>query len=364
MDESAEGQAILDAIPTPVVLVGADGRLAGSNIAARELFAILPTIAYVHELLPFLPKDPRQVRRRTRWQGAVTNRAGRELRMEVGCALLEDGAKPHRYLYVLHDVSQLVEATWWREQILYTLAHEIGGSFAVLRNALELLSIEPSAGDTLRLIRTAQRTISKGEFLMEGLLAAGSMRGGRFQVHLQPTRLAELVEESAEGMAPEIESRGQTVRLALPQADSWVKADPHYVGQVLFNLIRNASKYSPRGSVIRVSTRASSRRWVRISVEDEGQGIPRDELRWVFERFYRVKPGSPEAGIGLGLAITRGIVQAHGGRMGLASKMGRGTTVWFTLALADPPNSCEHDLDALGQDTSGAATDSPALSAL
>jgi signal transduction histidine kinase len=94
---------------------------------------------------------------------------------------------------------------------------------------------------------------------------------------------------------------------------------------------------SPHASEIALSAQARSKSRVRISVEDQGPGIPAEDLSRIFDRFYRVKPGSPEAGVGLGLAIARGIIQAHGGRVGAESQVGQGTTVWFTLPVAEAP---------------------------
>jgi signal transduction histidine kinase len=338
--QNPEEDALLDAFPDPIIVALADGRVTGINLAAEQLFGERSTdepAPHVRELLPFVPEEPLGAVRRKSWQGLVTDRTGRERRVEVNRAILENRRGPHRYLYVLHDISRTVESNWWREQILYTLAHEVGGSFTVLRNAFELMDPGEPEGDTSHLIRTAQVTIQKVEMLMEDLLAAGSIRGGRFQVNPRPVRLEELAREAADAVTPETAARAQEIQLSLPKAEVWVGADPSYTSRVLFNLLRNASKYSPGGAIIRVIARVTKNGWVRISVEDRGKGIPPEELRWVFERFYRVKPGSPEAGVGLGLAIARGIVQAHGGRMGVRSRLGKGTTVWFTLAVVDPP---------------------------
>ena len=110
-------------------------------------------------------------------------------------------------------------------------------------------------------------------------------------------------------------------------------ADQRYARQVLTNLLTNASKYSPEHSIIRVRAEPAGT-MLRISVEDQGPGIPPEHRAGLFERFYRVRAASDAPGIGLGLAIAKGIVEAHGGSIGVDSEVGRGTQVWFTLPSA------------------------------
>ena len=109
-------------------------------------------------------------------------------------------------------------------------------------------------------------------------------------------------------------------------------ADKRYARQVLSNLLANASKYSPEQSVIRVVARPAAT-MVRISVEDQGPGIPPEQQAGLFERFYRIDD-TDAPGVGLGLAIAKGIVEAHGGSIGIDSEVGSGTRVWFTLPNA------------------------------
>jgi signal transduction histidine kinase len=110
-------------------------------------------------------------------------------------------------------------------------------------------------------------------------------------------------------------------------------ADTRYARQVLTNLLANASKYSPERSVIRLVAEPNAN-MVRISVVDRGPGIPPEQQAGLFERFYRVRSDSDVPGVGLGLAIAKGIVEAHGGSIGIDSEVGSGTSVWFTLPRA------------------------------
>ena len=111
-----------------------------------------------------------------------------------------------------------------------------------------------------------------------------------------------------------------------------VQADPERAELVLSNLLANAVRHTPRGGKVEVHARALGDA-VRFEVRDTGEGIPREHLDRVFEKFFRV-PGARSGGVGLGLYISREIVHAHGGEMGVESELGRGSTFWFTLRLA------------------------------
>ena len=147
--------------------------------------------------------------------------------------------------------------------------------------------------------------------------------------------------EIVEGiLAPRAQRANVQVDRELPP----VMADSLRVRQVFSNLLSNASKYSADGDVIVVRAERSDGH-VRVSIRDRGAGIPADQQAGLFERFYRVRPGNEEPGIGLGLAICKGIVEAHGGSIGVESEPGTGTTVWFTLPVADEPGIDEMEPD-------------------
>jgi len=110
-----------------------------------------------------------------------------------------------------------------------------------------------------------------------------------------------------------------------------VLADPERVGLVFDNLISNAVRHSARGTDVTVRAQANGKQ-VRFEVADQGQGIAPEYRERIFEKFFRV-PGTKGEGIGLGLYISREIVRAHGGEMGVASEPGKGSRFWFTLPV-------------------------------
>jgi signal transduction histidine kinase len=128
------------------------------------------------------------------------------------------------------------------------------------------------------------------------------------------------------------------LHLEVPEMPVMVTGDDHRLGQVLDNLLGNAIKYSTHGGDITVTVRVDARRGeARLTVADQGAGIPADILPHLFERFYRGQHASSEAGLGLGLYISRMLIEAHGGRIWASSTPGVGSTFTIALPREHPP---------------------------
>ena len=337
---AAREHAILGAMWEPVLLTSSDGRVRECNPAAASLFGDGAHIAGrpVQELLPFVRVTWDVASERRSWVGSLDDVGGHTVEVEVTAAALGEASPTADVIYVLHDISQHAEVNRLREQLLYSVAHELRGPMSVLENTLDIVSEQyggMSVVELNRLLGSAKRTTMRLRVLMEDLLSAGNIQSGRFAINPQPVELRTVLEGALDAVAQIVEERGQQVKLLVPQG-ARVLADRVYVRQALTNLLTNASKYGPHGETIQLAARAHGR-WLRVEVEDHGPGIPQEQRDGLFERFYRVRPGSEEAGIGLGLAIVKGIVTAHGGKVGVDSEVGRGTTVWFTLPLARTP---------------------------
>src|SRR5262249_12106623 len=239
-------------------------------------------------------------------------------------------------VYVVHDISRHAEVNRLREQLLYSVAHELRGPLMVLDNALEILDTEYprlTTEEFNHVMGTARRTARRMRTLREDLLSAGIIQSCRFVVAPRKTDLEGIIADALDVVGPVIQGRGQRVELKLAEDELSVLADKRYARQVLTNLLANASKYSPEQSVIRIVV-VPNVNMLRISVEDQGPGIPTEQQAGLFERFYRVRPDADTPGVGLGLAIAKGIVDAHGGSIGIDSELGSGTSVWFTLPRA------------------------------
>ena len=156
---------------------------------------------------------------------------------------------------------------------------------------------------------------------------------GRFVLAPVVRPVAELLNEAVENIAALAEAR--SIRLCVQPGEEEVLADADRVVQVLVNLISNAVKFSPEGSVVTLSAARAGARRVRVEVRDQGRGVAREMQERIFERFQQVHASDAGTrGSGLGLAIVRGIVREHGGEMGVDSELGHGSAFWFTLPEA------------------------------
>ena len=183
--------------------------------------------------------------------------------------------------------------------------------------------------------------------LVRELLDVSRIQAGRLEFHLAPTDVTDVVRTVAEQV--QMVSNGHRVEVDA-NGSITIMGDRDHLEQVVGNLVDNAIKYSPEGGPVRIRVRREGEQ-VHLAVEDEGIGIPADQVARVFDIFYRTSEAERRRtpGLGLGLFITRGIVERHGGRIWADSEVGRGTTVHVMLPL-------ERGDAAPARSTAGAAT--------
>jgi two-component system sensor histidine kinase KdpD len=176
--------------------------------------------------------------------------------------------------------------------------------------------------------------------LVENLLCAATIREGRLQLHRQSLSVADLLADVEAVVGPLLAQRGQRLRIRQSGRVPEVLADSRRLGQVLVNLILNASKFSQPNSPIDV-TISSGARGVRVAVADRGPGVSAADAQRLFEPYYRAPQtaGSGKEGVGLGLSIVKSIVEAHAGRVGVDSRRGGGASFWFVIPSRDSAKS-------------------------
>jgi signal transduction histidine kinase len=203
--------------------------------------------------------------------------------------------------------------------LVETLRHGAMDDFEVRDQFLETVEQE-----TDRLIR-----------LVKDLLLLSRADSEALELNLEAVALIPLIEATVEQMCPQAETRGVTLQVEAQAKLHPVRADADRIEQVLVNLLDNAVKYSRSGGSVTVTAINENNQLVRVEVRDEGIGIGAVDLARIGERFYRADKarGRAEGGSGLGLTIARSLVEAHGGRLWLASQEGQGTTVSFTLPV-------------------------------
>jgi len=243
----------------------------------------------------------------------------------------------NRAAHTVRDVTAQAELLRLKEEFLMEVAHELRTPISALIASLDLVVedvLTMPREELERLAGTLRRSGLRLEHLVENLLDAGSIEAGTFQVRAGPSSLRHALSEALAFVQPMLESKGQRLTTVLPPDADRVMADERRTTQVLANLISNASRYAPEGTEVTVRA-ATADGFVRVTVADEGPGIPADEQNRLFQRFFRSRQVREQAGgLGLGLAICRAIVHAQGGDIAIESEPGRGTSVHFTLPKA------------------------------
>jgi signal transduction histidine kinase len=255
---------------------------------------------------------------------------------------------------VAHDVTAYHRAEQQKADILKTVAHDLGNPLCSVSLYVQTQLRQLEQGKPLRdpdpaLLRTMEHALERADRLVKDLQAMARMESNGADYRIARCDLTSLCEREVE-MHRLI--TGRDLRLLTPSRPIEVMADGDRIGEVLSNLLANAHKYSPADQPIVVRLRLSDRgRQARVSVHDRGPGIPKQERKLIWKRFYRVAGvrmagnSAQSAGrradelggnLGLGLSICKDIVERHGGHIDVTSGPGRGSTFYFTLALADP----------------------------
>jgi PAS domain S-box-containing protein len=251
---------------------------------------------------------------------------------------LRIGERQAGFIHVLQDASEHEEFIRSKDEFIVNAAHELRGPLASLRASIETLIEEQHTLTKMELnfmLKNMQRAVVRFQSFAENLVDMGNVIAGRFMVRPFPSQLDEIIETAISQVASLLDVRGQT----LHQTNNCtgpvrVFADRPRVVQVLVNLLTNASKYGPEGESIHLAVSADER-YVTIEVADHGAGIAPEEQARLFERFYRGKRALVDgSGLGIGLALAKEIVEAHGGRIEVKSQIGEGSTFWFTLLKA------------------------------
>lgn len=221
-----------------------------------------------------------------------------------------------------------------RRHLMSDVAHELRTPLTNLRGYLEaardgVLSLTPELigslyDETMLLTR-----------LVDDLQELALAEAGQLWLDRQATSVSELVTRTLAALPPQLTTGGPVIRQALAPELPLMDGDPERLRQVLRNLLLNALHHTPSGGEIVVAARRAGGQ-VAVSVRDTGEGIAPEHLPFVFERFYRVDPARSRAtgGAGLGLAIVRQLVDAHGGQVTVESAPGRGSTFTFTVPVA------------------------------
>lgn len=219
-----------------------------------------------------------------------------------------------------------------KREFLDVTAHQLRTPLTAIHWAFESLLQQAADENQKQILADGLNVSERALKIVNDLLNASRIEGGRFDLAPQTINLSAFIEKIAAQAKPIAESTGAQIAVSPIPTSITVRADEERLGMVISNLIDNALKYSAERGKITISVDPGPN-MARINIADAGVGIPQEELQNIFTKFYRgsnVTQIEPN-GSGLGLYIAKNIIESHGGKIGVDSTLGRGSTFWFTL---------------------------------
>jgi len=318
-----------------VIVVNPDGRVILVNESARAAFQI-STNGWIGQTFPDAIKYDPLVAVFEKAAGRGENYT-EEVIMPNG-RIFHANLKLHEgigWIIVLHDVTAFKEMDRLKNELIATVSHDLKQPLGVMGGYLELLTMQkaiaPSGEPYANMIRKSVHNMRQ---LIDDLLDLAKIEAG-VTLNLQNVPPAKLITDCVDSLKGAIDTKQMIVNNLIDEDYPAIRGDYQRLRQIFLNLIGNAVKYTqPEGQVTVYAERRETT--LRLSIQDNGMGISPEDQIHVFERFYRVRRPETDSieGTGLGLAIVKTLVEAHGGEIGLESKLGEGTTFFVILPLA------------------------------
>lgn len=241
-----------------------------------------------------------------------------------------------RLLRQEHEAREAAErAARLREDMVATVAHDLRNPLHVIATATAGMQAAPLEAERRERFATlTRRSIRIMTRLLEDLLDVSRIDAGRLEVRREPVDAGRILEETRELFEARARERGIALTVSAAPALGTATADRDRLLQVLSNLVENALKFTAAGGHVELGAQDRGDA-IELSVRDDGIGIAPGQVERLFDRYWKAEQGS-RSGAGLGLAIARGIVRAHGGEIRAESERGRGTAIRFTIPRGSP----------------------------
>jgi two-component system phosphate regulon sensor histidine kinase PhoR len=337
--ERSRLEAVLRNMTNGVIIVDPDGKVQLANPAARRLFNVDEAGALDRSLMEVgrhhqLADIWRSCLETGEQQTTTLETAPDRLFVQATATPLE-GTLPGMTLLVFQDLTRVRRLETVRRDFVSNVSHELRTPLASLKALVETLEEgaleDPPAAR--RFLQKMDTEIDNLTQMVHELLELSRIESNRVPLQRVPVMPCDLAGPAIERMQLQAERAGLNLKMDCPHNLPTVRADPARIQQVLVNMIHNAIKFTPPGGEIFISAKVEKDN-VLFCIRDTGAGIPADVLPRIFERFFKADRARSSGGTGLGLSIARHIVQAHGGQIWVESKVGEGSTFYFTLPIA------------------------------
>ncbi len=358
-------QTLLEGLSCGVIIGDASGKISRVNTAAAQMLGVSPEVI-INQPLNRLAEDER-------WQKAVAGLSLRNDDMVITTLEVKDrvlratispmaagpnGERQEGSVAIFYDITAESESQQARDEFVASLSQELRTPMTSITGYTDLL-----LGESVGLIGDMQRkflqrikaNIERMSSMLNDLIGVTAIDAGQLEIRPTLVDMSEIIEDTIISARAQIEEKELILELNLPDQMPSVEADPDCVHQIMANLLGNAIKCSPVGSTIEVSAQVYDQEagnpedihYLKVAIRDSGGGIATEDQERVFDRFYRAESplinGLGETGVGL--AIVKSLVEAHGGRVWVESDMGSGSTFSFLLPISQGYNDPWSEVD-------------------
>lgn len=285
------------------------------------------------------PEDRRSWLRTVKDKGVIRNFETSLKRKDGTPVWVSINASPLFYgveqtvMSTIQDITERKKADQLKDEFIGMVSHELRTPLTVIIGAVRTAMDERvSKADRNELMEEASTNAESLAGILDNMLELSRYQAGRFALDKEAIKIADVAARAVRRVRQGHDTHDIT--LDIPGEIPEISFDAVKIGQVLYNLVENAVKYSPPGSHVHVFSRPDKKGLV-VGISDSGVGISSEDQKKIFEPFARLK-GSGAKGVGLGLVVCKHLVEAHGGRIWVESAKGKGTTFYFTLP-GDPP---------------------------
>jgi len=329
--------AALNSIDDAVIAVDGEAEVVFANTAARLAFGTTGTPIVGNPIVWILPDEQiLEALRASRDEQArgkyVLERPGKQYYQVTTAPIVEGGT--WRALAVLHDITDIRRIETVRRDFVANVSHELRTPLAAIKSVIETLDAgaldEPDVARDF--LERADSEVDRLVRMVEELLELSRIESGEAPMEEAPVDMGEVVRDAVMRFQPRASRQGLDLTVTVDDDLPTVLGDADHLERVVVNLVQNAIKFTPPGGRVDVAATTSGGRLL-VQVTDTGEGIFAEDLGRIFERFYKADRSRVSGGTGLGLAVAKHAVEAHGGSIQAESEPGKGATFTFTLPV-------------------------------
>jgi two-component system phosphate regulon sensor histidine kinase PhoR len=339
VDAKAQQQVLFNSMIEGLLLLDRAQRIYLANRAFKTLFGLKIELRGKTILEALRLHELEELVQRVQAEGQVFDYEFKlpdltERWLRVNASVISNSAGEREGLIlVFHDLTRLKQLERTREEFVANVSHELRTPLSLIKGYVETLldGAHKQTDVAERFLRIIERNANRLDLLIQDLLTISALESGRMKLTLQPVDVRVVAEKVLSDLHAKADAKKVVFVNELPL--QLVLGDANRLEQVFANLVDNAIKYGRPNGKVTLTGQPQDDGWLEIGVHDDGPGIPPEAMDRVFERFYRVDKARSrdQGGTGLGLSIVKHIVQAHGGKVWVASELGKGAAFFFTL---------------------------------